>query len=184
MRKGKLLFGWVTALLISSSAMADDVSITAALTTSTGQKTMVALNRDKHLYNVVVTHYEPAIAFTVKNISKHDIGLGEQRLPTFAGSGRLVLTASWKWGDPLSPMPPPPIDYNMPVPGDPPLKPTILKPGESKVYVVPLSERIDGLTEARKKGDVVVFWYFEALDTLAKKQVGDAGGWFALPKTD
>lgn len=171
-------------IMFGNLARADDVSITAAITTSTGQKTMVTLNREKRLYDVVVTHGEPAIAFTVKNTSNHDVSLGEQLLPTFAGSGRLVLTAAWKWGDSLPAMAPPPIDYDRPVPGDPLPKPTILKPGESKIYVVPLSLRIDDLAEARKKGDMVVFWYFEAFDITARKRVGDSGGWFDMPKAN
>lgn len=175
------------SLLIAPLGMvraADDIAITAALTTSTGQKTMVALNREQRLYDVVVTRAEPAIAFTVKNVSKHDVGLNNQKLPSVAVPGRLVLTASWKWGDPLPAMAPPPIDYDMPAPGNPIPEPMILKPGESKVYVVPISLRVDGLTEARMKGDVVLFWYFEAFDELTKKDVGNAGGWFDLPKAN
>lgn len=184
MLKSLLLWLISTALLLGSSAvLADDVSISAELTTSNGQKTMVSLNREQHLYDVGTTHDESALAFTVKNVSNHNVALREQRLPSFPCSGRLVLTASWKWGDPLPPMAPPPLDYDMPAPGDPIRAPTILKPGDSKVYLVPLSLRIDDLPEARKKGDVVVFWYFEAFDVAAGKRVGQAGGWFDMPKT-
>ena len=170
-------------ILFTCQANADDVSIQAELATSTGQPTMVALNREQHLYDVTTTHGDLAIAFVIKNLSNHEIDLRDQLLPTFLGPGRFVLTAAWKWGDPLEPMAPPPIDYNMPAPGDPIPKPIVLRPSDSRRFLVPVSLRVDNVEGARKKGDVVLFWYVDVFDEKSKKLVGSAGGWFDLPKT-
>jgi hypothetical protein len=55
-----------------------------------------------------------------------------------------------------------------------------LKPGEKLTGEVRLDMHIAGISEALRKGDVVVFWYFEP--EIQGRRMNPYGGWVRVPR--
>lgn len=60
---------------------------------------------------------------------------------------------------------------------DPPLATTCFNPGETLTGSINLSEAFPALGESLKKGEVVIFWYYQN-----KQFKSTAGGYFVLPR--
>lgn len=114
--------------------------------------------------------------FIIKNESRLTVHLFNGGLP-WSNPDDVVIVAAWRWGDLLTVTPPPPAAHFI---GG---KIIDLRPNKVLNGTVYLDNHIEHLAEARKKGDVIVFWWYEPWDSERKAKLGQFGGWVFLPKT-
>lgn len=88
----------------------------------------------------------------------------------------VVIAAAWVWGDILPHAPPPPPTNSKRTSAV-----VSIAPGETIEGSIPLSRYVEGLDEARRRGDVIIFWWYNSWGV--KQKIGTYGGWLMLPKT-